>query len=202
MKHARKMVLVDVNSINRGTIKTNINNNETVTDAIKTLANASEFNRSYFGQSTISISQLNNELQDILERTDLEPENKLKLYNRGLARYLFLQRESTKPIQAQGSVIIQTPISTSHSPAKSNAPSSFTASPSVSDDESVKTLVSGKSLHSKNTSRNSHIKEVIQTRIPKFKSNLPRSTPKEEILRQQRTNKRRSDFFYGWENNQ
>lgn len=199
MKYARKMVLVDVNSLNRGTVNTNTNN-DAATNAIKTLANASEFNRSYFGQSTISISQLHNELQEILERTDLQPENKLKLYNQGLSRYLFLQRESTK--QTPGSVIIQTPVSSSSTPAPASYQSTVESSPSVSEDESFKTIVSEKIPHSRTTSRNSHFKEVLHTRIPKYKSNLPRSTPKEEILRQERTNKRMSDFFYGWEGDQ
>lgn len=200
MKYARKTVLVDVNSTNHGAVSSN----DSITSAIKTLANASEFNRSYFGQNTISISQLNNDLQQLLDRTDLEPDTKLKLYNQSLARYLFLQRESTKSAQTPGNVIIQQPVSAPQS-ADLSSVSSGRSSPTISEAGSTGTIVSAKSTagHSRDTPRNGHIKDVLRsTRIPKFKNNLPRSTPKAEILRQNRAEKRMSDFFYGWEGSQ
>lgn len=196
VKDERKMKLVDFNLLNHG----KPNTSEAVTNAIKTLANASEFNRAYFGQNTITISQLNNELQALLGRTDLHPDTQLKLYSQSLARYLFLQRESTNPVQAPGNVIIQPPASTHQSTGLSSTTSGRT-SPTVSEPESMITVVSGKPGHSRVTPRNSHVKDVLQgSRIPKYKSHLPRSTPKADILRQNRTEKRMSDFFYGWEN--
>lgn len=197
MKHARKTVLVDFNTIPQQPSTSN----ETVTNAIKSLANASEFNRSYFGSSTISISQLNNELSGILARTDLDSDSKLKLYSQSLGRYLFLQRESTKP--TSGNVIVQPTSSADWTTASSSG----RTSPTVSEASSWKSaIVSEPGATSKvNTSKSSTIPRANTpksplTRIPKYKSNLPRVTPKSQILRQNRIDRRRPDYFVSWAN--
>lgn len=95
MKHSRKMVLVDINSVNQQGSGTDTNNKD-LTKAITSLANSAEFSRSYYGQNAVSISRLNNEISEILERKDLDPHEKLKLYSQGLTILLFLHRQSEK----------------------------------------------------------------------------------------------------------
>lgn len=80
------MVLVDINSVKQqGNGDVEIKNNEAITKAISSLAN-----------SAVSVSRINKEIGEILEREDLDPREKLKLYSQGLNRFLFLQRQSDK----------------------------------------------------------------------------------------------------------
>lgn len=101
MKYARKVKLVDIDSTKPGSS----DNSKQLTRAIESLADSNNFSRSYFGSSSITLSQLNNELNTILNRTDRISDDKLKLYNQSLARYLFLQRESEKLVTATQSAV-------------------------------------------------------------------------------------------------
>src|ERR1700744_6116086 len=95
MKHVRKMVLVDVNSIkSQETSKNNDKNNHALTDAIRALTASNEFSRDYYGDSAVSIAHLNKEMREILDLTGIDAKQKLDIYNRKLQRYLSLLRIS------------------------------------------------------------------------------------------------------------
>lgn len=85
MKYARKTVLVDVNNA------PNTNKRiEPLTEAINSLVNATEFSRTNYGDSANAVTELDKDLRKILDRKDISLDDKLKLYNQSLSRYLFL----------------------------------------------------------------------------------------------------------------
>lgn len=98
MKHARKMILVDAASHGNSNVSSQNPNAsiEPFTQAIRSLVNSAEINRSNFGTSTTTVSRLSNELERLLERRDLAPSSKLKLYNQELKRFLFFHRENDR----------------------------------------------------------------------------------------------------------
>lgn len=226
MKHGRKMILVDADTTKKES-STHTTKNE-LTNAIKSLTNANEFSRSYFGPNSATISQLNNDLQVILDRTDLNSDDKLKLYNQGLNRYLFLQRESDNSVHLDRS-ILDSLSSSPRSPSSAAstwgaASSSFTSGRSspVQPEQPVPLeaqiiplehpptnifLTPNPATEEKvdpsvySTPKNNYVKEVLQKykfAPKKYKSNLPRTTPKADILRKERKEKREADFFYNW----
>lgn len=223
MKHARKMVLVDASTHGGGSgvASQNFNKNiDPLTQAIKSLANSAEFNKTHFGSSTTAVSRLNNEMEQILERRDLDPSSKLKLYNQELKRFLFLHRESDRK---------SAPPPPSRTPATASgtrlgSETAFEAVPgyeSTSDEMDIQSLPD-----SEMGAVGGYPREPVSYTIPlrqplnspvegfstpkkrpstssskwpppkRYKSNLPRTTPKHEILRQNRKLKRMGSFDY------
>lgn len=163
MKYAKKMVLVDINTIkpNSATsahVEDKVVNN--LTKAISSLASSNEFSRSHFGDSATAISHLYNEMNKILEREDLKPDVKLKLYHEKLKRYLFLQRTS----EEKGSY--EEIISSQSQPPLSQSELDFNQVPEIPQ---------------------TPVKPPFPLITPRVKrlhhTKLPRTTPKELILR-------------------
>lgn len=204
MKHARKTVLLDINSP-----KVNEKQTEPLTNAINSLVNATEFNRANFGDRAKTVTELNKDLNEILDRKDLSLDERLKLYNQSLTRYLFLQHESKKPIPAIPKVEI-TPVGVTPASSVAGERTPSMQSDYDDDDDEEEGAVGGKEDIITSTpkigtpresSGNSYTKEILRTtKTPKFKSNLPRATPKYHILRKERADKRMSDYFVGWKN--
>lgn len=191
MKHARKLVLVDFNSTKSNESK---KSDESLTNAINSLTNASALSRAYFGSNASSVSQLNNELSELLERKDLDPDKKLKLYNQSLTRYLFLQRESESGQPLGFNLPIGTPVSSGRSSPTNSVGSAPVHTP-------LQPIQPTPASSSNYTPINSQSREVLRSsKIPKYKTNLPRVSPMNERLRRNRTAARRDNFFVGWEN--
>lgn len=202
MKHARKMVLVDINSTkpNNTTVQNEKKNDEALTKAISSLATSAEFSRAYFGPNSISIANLDNEINQILERKDLEPADKLKLYHQGLKRYLFLQRMSEKSTPTTQIVQgLPTHTANSSQPLVEDSPLVGGISP-----EGARALSPEPVTPSPLRARGDRIgefEEVLKTKKSKYRSNLPRTTPKEARLREhneRRKNSRYDEFFTSW----
>lgn len=192
MKHARKMVLVDINTVKPSSTK--IPENDSLANAINSLVASNEFSKSNFGSNAKIIAQLDKELKEILENKSLLPNIKLKHYDQKLQQYLFLLRESEKsnspdlnfnkattpPLYSPSPILVETlsnPISRTTS-AESITPIKSESSPILM------TVRSSPFVHRK------------PARV-----NLPRRTPKEERLRkpsQRRKNKRLEDYFSSW----
>ncbi len=156
---------------------------------------------------------MNKNLEEILDRKDLTLDDKLKLYHQSLTRYLFLQHEAKKPLQAtlQVPTIVHTP-SFSQSPV--TAPQTITRNHTVNLQSSDEDIAQSPILRRKRnsstpmqsrritTNQNNHMKDILRdATTPRYRNNLPRVTPVAEILRKERHVKRRSDFFYGWDSN-
>lgn len=207
MKYARKTVLVDINSPKH--IEPSKKTENSLTNAINSLTNATEFSRAYFGGNATSVSQLNKELNELLDRKDLDPDKKLKLYHQNLGRYLFLQRESEQPVRlnppipSRSSSGRTSPANTEHSYWESESEwSQHPVQPrpriqATPQPLSVKPLITPEYATPPHSSFG---KAILKSKIPKYKSNLPRSSPKATYLRQNRVAKRRDGFFVGWKN--
>lgn len=195
MKYARKTRLIEVDSTKPETTTAS----DQITTAINSLANANEFSRSYFGSNSNTISELNNELQKILNRKDLIPDDRLALYNQTLNRYLFLQRESEKPAQVKQTILNTTSIIPAVQSSQS-AQSESSVSPLSSLSTDFVTPISTRSPSPLGAAATpvTVSKQPLQSKIPKYTSNLPRTTPKSEILRKDRRERRQSDYFYYW----
>lgn len=204
MKHARKMVLVDANSIKPLDNK----NTDDLVEAINSLKSSNEYSRDYFGSSAVAVSYLDKELAQILERKDLDPATKLKLYTQSLNRYLFLHRTSEKTNSGIQPPDFVKPPSSHHSDSESSRPASPESFVSLSPDtiKRNRTVITPKTLKSLTpvtprdvrTSTPVTPKELHQTRG--HQSNLPRTTPKRNILREpkDRAPSRYGDYFLGW----
>jgi len=241
MKHARKMILVDAATHAGGAAAAsqNLNKNiEPLTDAIKSLANSAEFNRTNFGPTATIVSRLHNNLNQILDRKDLDPSTKLKLYNQELKQFLFLHRQSDqKPaptstptstpatLPATGReermpdldfwwdteslpgselgaiggyprepVVLSTP---PREPRFSDSPISYMdidplrGKKRASESEPEPIELEAKKL--KRASPQNIPRTIAKS---KYRSNLPRTTPKNQILRQNPTRKRKGSFDY------
>lgn len=205
MKHARKMVLVDANSIDKSSSK----NENTVNNAITSLATAAEFGRDYFGSSAISIAHLDRHMKEILERPDLPPAEKLTLYNQALQRYLFLQRQSENKTPTRAQIVAEVvnlpqpvvqqqaaavPVITPRdSPERDPSPEREPVTPRTPQNQSPHEVRIGQ--------RNSVNREAIVGQASKYRTNLPRLTPKEKILRgsnELRRNQRLDGYFVRW----
>lgn len=171
MKHAKKMVLVDINSIKTPSVSSVGVEDKTVnnlTKAISSLASSNEFSRSYFGDSATAISHLYNEMNKILEREDLKPDVKLKLYHDKLKRYLFLQRTSEE--EEEGYVELTPPAP--QRPVIELPNEQIIPELEISQEQEIQTPPVKTPVLVKNSR---------QKRL--HRSNIPRLTPKELILR-------------------
>lgn len=184
MKHSRLMALVDTEPVKPEPIKltNNNNNNDPLTKAITSLASSNEFSRTNYGSSALAIDQLDKELNEILDRTDIGPADKLKLYSQRLQRYLFLQRTATQQQQPTTINAISPP----------HTHSSPLWSPTLESDSDTP--------FAQSTLLPSAINKSLEK--PRIKSNLPRLTPPEARLRkanERRKNTRYIDYFSNWE---
>lgn len=226
MKYARKTVLVDVNNVPSTNKRI-----EPLTEAINSLVNATEFSRTNYGDSANAVTELDKDLRKILDRKDISLDDKLKLYNQSLSRYLFLQHESKKQVYTNPGVGITPSTTRATSPSASGKSSptwqsewedsvasnekDFSPPISISSLEKQKLFSPSNSIpfHENKFStpissrvipqRNSHKRDVLRdpiSRIPKYKTNLPRTTPKSQILRKERPERRMSGYFVGWRN--
>lgn len=238
MKHARKMILVDAATHGGGsaTASQKLNENiEPLTNAIKTLANSAEFNRTHFGPSTTIVSRLNNDLEQILERRDLDPTTKLKLYNQELKRFLFLHRQSDRKsnIAPTPTPTPATPLPVPDEPQENwNGTDFWWDNESMPDSETgavggyprepvtfstppreprfSESPISHMDIDPPRGIKRLKTKQPAQRvrKIPKlnlsqhaapeskYQSNLPRTTPKHEILRRNPPQKRKQSFDY------
>lgn len=183
MKHARKMVLVDVNTLkskSRDTPSTNEDETNKMSNALNTLVTLSKFNTADYGPNASKIAKLDKELKEIMDQRDLDPTSKLKHYNQKLQHFLHLLHKNDKDE-------LQTPASISTSDGdddddydtQPNTPANLTRSISKPVTSAVTTPV---------------------TRKP-YKSNLPRLTPIERRLRAtilRQKNSRYKDFLKNW----
>lgn len=232
MKHARKMILVDASSHGNALSQNLSKNIDPLTQAIKSLANATEFSKTQYGPRTTVVSRLSNELGRILQRKDLDPSSKLKLYNHELKRFLFLHHDpKIERRNADNSTVTRLPEPVH--PVDDIKSISDVEMNSVYDDDtdddnateyadvdvmsipdSEYGAVGGYQRTPVAISTPSSPEEIFTTpkkrpstspdsRPKRYKSNLPRTTPKHEILRQNRKLKRLGsfDYFEDWVSN-
>lgn len=184
MKHARKMVLVDVNTI-PSQPKPDVESS--LTKAINSLAASNEFTRTNFGPNAIAMSYMDKEMKDILERTDIDPSLRLQLYNQVLQKYLFRVRESEK--------------SNTVTPKPETSSKPETVIPETTSFETVSTIGSEPEIDTSVFETPKPDKPFVFTGAPR-KSNLPRTSPKELRLRSEavrKANSRFKDFFTTWD---
>lgn len=150
-------------------------------------------------------------MKELLAREDLPEDEKFKLYSQALKRYLFLQRQSGN-VLPKGQIAppvlhIDPPSTQVSSTATSRSPSPTPSAASEASGESGGSTSPGATStpkikrELKSIPRNTFSKESIVNRIPRYRTNLPRNTPKEEILRrshEMRKNQRYNDFFLNW----
>lgn len=185
------MVLVDVNSFKSQEVS---KNNNALTDAISSLATSNEFSRDYYGDVSASLAQLHKEMREILELTGIDAKEKMNLYNRKLQRYLSLLRISEKSSQPE----LQPALPPAWAPAF--PPPVPSANPFENNVQATppRRLSLSSDIELPELTHNSHAKQIIQS---KFRSNLPRKTPKQDILRksaERRKVSRYDDYFTNW----
>lgn len=197
MKHARKMVLVDAKSLN----ETSTNkNSDVLVNAINSLTASNEFSRNYFGSRAVSVSQLDKELRELLEREDLDPSEKLKLYSQSLKRYLFLQRSSGGAnVTSTPQILPQRAVTTTggSSPPPPSQLNETSSDSYLSIPDESRTLISTLTPIKRRTPVTP--KELHQAKRG-HQNNLPRSTPKSSVLREpkDRLPEKYDDFFLNW----
>lgn len=176
MKHARKMVLVDINKVKEKPA-------ETISNAINTLISANEFNRTNFGSNALAVSYLDREMKEILDNPNLRPIERVNQYNQLLQKYLFLLRES-EGLAPSPSVYVT---------SEEYVPSTSVSERSISPEQP------------KETTPFNPFTPVVEagpstsSSVKGHRINLPRTTPKEDRLRQERRkNSRYKDFFVNW----
>lgn len=197
MKHARKMVLVDINTVKQATSHRPDGNLST---AINSLVTATEFSKANYGPNAKTIATLDSELKSIIDDPNISPTNKIHLYNQGLQKYLFFLHGSEKAqsneLNASDTTAVEEPEGEVYLPNTPHQPvprgtSSSSPSPGTSSSEYFDTPKAVK-------------KPPQQTPIKRkriFKSNIPRTTPVGDRLRQphQRAkNNRFKDYFLEW----
>lgn len=202
MKHARKMVLVDIASVRpQAGHQLSEKTEDSLTKAINNLATSNEFSKANYGANAKPLSALDKELKELMDRQDLKPDDKLKLYDQKLQKYLFLLRDSnnapnTKPKKKIGPSFEPSqpsPPSSPSSPTSDGSPP-FEGFPST---KAVRTPVS--SLLE--TPRTAKTPFYFTGRKP-HKTNLPRTTPVHERIRtsaERQRNSRYKDFLGSWE---
>lgn len=179
MKHARKMVLVDINTLPP---TKNDKTTDPLTNAISTLASSNEFNRAYYGPNTITITHLENDMRKILERRDLDPADKLKIYQDKLKRYLFLHRMSeSSPQQQPPQIQTSPPQLGGWESAGEEEEEDLQATPAQQIEQLRKQV------------------PITNSRKSKYRSRLPRSTPRKDTLRKKPKPKRLESYFDKWE---
>lgn len=184
MKYARKMVLVDANTVQPKPA-------DPVTDAINKLISANEFNRATFGPNALALSYLDKEMKEILDNKVLTPQERLIEYNQRLQRYLFLLRESgvNAPTYSERTI----------SPEPQSAPSRHTSTAAATATAATSTPTFTYNPISPTYNPFSPTVESTASTPVRRRTNLPRVTPKEQRLRQvRRKNSRFKDFFVNW----
>lgn len=213
------MILVDADKHTGGNgVSQNSNINvEPLTQAIKSLANKSQF-----GPKTITVTHLSSELDQILKREDLDPSTKLKLYNNELQRFLFFHRKPRRV--SNNNAVERLPERTDNDVEMDSVADDDANEYEDIDDIDMASLVDSEygavggyprppvafSTPPRQVSNRSIISPLnADFSTPKkrpstspgpppkrFKSNLPRTTPKHKILRQNRKLKREGNFDY------
>lgn len=200
------MILVDV--------KPESSQKDSLADAINSLVKTTEFSKANYGSNAIAISHLDNELKDLLTRTDLSPETRLREYDQRLQKYLFLLRETDKnnvtpsrpspvgvallpKIEPEETASVaesgEEEESDRRSPGPSPGPFIF-GSPFVS-------TPPPKTLRTPQQPSTSSTVKTTEQATNNTRSNLPRTTPIEERLRkksERRKNSRFQDFWINW----
>lgn len=227
MKHARKMVLVDVNAApatptTKPHPKTT---NQLLVKTLNTLLTSNEYNRNEYGPKAKIVAELDDVMKKLIERKDLDPDEKLKFYSNMLNRYLHM-------IHTNDTQYAQTTWSAHPSPIHESEPDdgSFVED-SDSDDEvsevsevqpdvtmaeppppNISSVIQPKANSSLSDllvpqpkPKKKRIKvtpEFTHVQGPKvYKSHLPRSTPIRDRLRtaeERRKNSRFKDFLINW----
>lgn len=210
------MVLVDINSITpkQGGQPQTKQDEPLLVKALNSLITSNEYSRSEFGAKAKVVADLDKELKVILERTDLQPSEKIKLYNHQLQRYLHMVRSDGN----------NTPVNASDDVETQSEETDYGAG-DVSMVEPNISRVSQPRRHSTSTllaetprSIKTPVKRVARkrTKIPAFferednilgrkqyKNNLPRETPVRARLRtaeERRKNSRFRGFLSNWQN--
>lgn len=180
MKHARKMVLVDINTIKPTTsvrpAESPAKNDNALAKAINSLVTSTEFSKTNYGSSAYTIAMLDKEMKEILERRDLGPNERLNIYNQKLQKYLFLLRESEKSEQPH---IRNNEISPPGTPVLQIEPEQPGAG-----------------------SRNPFNEVVTPLTRQPYKTHLPRITPKQVRLRaseKRQKSSRLNNFLSNWD---
>lgn len=184
------MVLVDVNSVNQPPSK--------LLDTLNTLATSTEYSKNEFGSTAPVIANLDRELKAILERDDLDPMQRLKIYNEKLQKYLFLVHENERKSPAT-TPKLETTIEKEENDDDINTTGgldrTFSGPQTVKQGRASFIWAPGD-----NTATNT---TPLQTTGGKQgKSNLPRQTPIQERLRsvaQRQKNSRYKDFLSNWD---
>ncbi len=187
------MVLVDVNTIKSPTTNpSSKTDGSPLVNAINSLAVSNEFNKSNYGSDAKAMAFLAKELDEILDRRDLDPAEKLKIYNQKLQTYLFLVRENDN----------NGIINTRSDEDDANSDDGFEDGVRHEDISmlSRRRAPSTSSLFV-DTPLTSKTPFHFSARKP-HKSNLPRTTPKGERLRgvtERRKNSRLKGFLTNWQ---
>lgn len=164
-----------------------------VSKAISSLVTSNEFSRVNYRSNAIAIAHLDKEMNEILDRTDLQPDEKLALYNLHLKRYLFLQREREKADNSTSVKEKQPKLTVNRIKANLTGPVTEDDDASISTIDEEDTVVANVPVTPK---------KLYEIKKPLFKNTLPRSTPKSEILRTSEQRRPPSrypiDQFGGW----
>ena len=199
MKLARKMVLVDVNSLKDSTSTAAINE---LTAAVKSLVTSNEFSKSEYGNKATLLASLDKELKDILARNDLDDSVLFQLYNQKLQKYLFHIRENERktpvltggPVSAETGSEIYEEEGDTYSFNSGERPEPVFSVPQSVKQVSTSEIFTGTPSSSKTP--------FYFTGRKKLQSNLPRNTPIRERLRtsaQRQKTARYKDFLANWE---
>lgn len=188
MKHARRMVLVDADQVNL----TNRRKNEDskIAEALNTLVTLNKFSLNDYGSHATTLARLEKELDEALERTDLSPSDKLKLYDLKLQRFLFLLRENEKQRKTGAREQLH-----------------FNENLDIVEVTPGEGNISTFSPARASTSRFVETAQIPMTPLSQstrqpHKTNLPRETPKERRLRtsdQRRKNSRYEGYLSNWD---
>lgn len=228
MKHARKMVLVDANAAPptptpKPQPKTT---NQLLVKTLNTLLASNEYNRNEYGPKAKIVAELDDVMKKLIERKDLDPDEKLKFYSNMLKRYLHM-------IHTNDTHYAQTTLSAHPSPIpESEADYESFVEDSGSDDEvsevqpdvtmaepappppNISSVIQPKANSSladllvpQPKPKKKRIKvtpEFTHVQGPKvYKSHFQRNTPIRDRLRsaeERRKNSRFKDFLINWKN--
>lgn len=182
MKYARKMVLVDVDTIRPSSDCKNVEEDSKVVKALNTLVTQQKFNKNNFGDYATNVELLDREMREILDST-LEPLSKLKLYNQKLQKYLFLVRDNEENPQRPSTNLPHVYV-----PSEVDISMNVSPEPDISTPSSTKPEIS-RVFTETPVSHHQHT------------SNLPRLTPIQERLRaigERQKNSRYKDYFVNW----
>lgn len=185
MKHARKL---EYDRIKTPSSMSQEKNSESILNALNSLVTSTEFSRDQFGSNAESITHMDNEMNAILQRSDIEPSLKLILYNQLLRKYLLLQRMSEKKGgTTQSSTVQLAPVQPApvQSAPVQPAPVQLVQPPSVQQVPEPSPI---------------RLEDRV-LRTPEPRNRFQRTTPKQDILRksgEKRHNKRYDNYFVNW----